>query len=510
MTIAAENPASTSSQTKRIGHWIDGKIVLGTSGNSSPVWNPATGKEQARLDLASLEEMHLVIESSKKAAKEWRQTPLSRRSEIMFKFRELIDANRQQLAEIISLEHGKVPSDAMGEIARGLENVEFACGIPQLLKGGFSEQVSRGVDVYSIRQPLGVVAGITPFNFPAMVPMWMFANAIACGNAFILKPSEKDPSAALFMAELLQRAGLPDGVFNVVQGDKLAVDTLLEHPDVAAISFVGSTPIAKYIYETGTKNGKRVQALGGAKNHMLLLPDADVEMAADAAVSAAYGSAGERCMAISVVLAVGDIADPMIAALKARLPKINVGPGTDPKAEMGPLITREHKEKVASYLESGQAQGATLVVDGREAPEAKGDGYFLGVSLMDHVTPSMDSYQNEIFGPVLQVVRVKTYEEGLKLINDNPFGNGTAIFTRDGGAARQFQFDVNVGMVGINVPIPVPVAYYSFGGWKDSLFGDTHMYGPEGINFFTKGKVVSARWPDPATSKVDLGFPQNR
>jgi malonate-semialdehyde dehydrogenase (acetylating) / methylmalonate-semialdehyde dehydrogenase len=510
MTIAAENPANTSSQTKRIGHWIDGKIVLGTSGKSSPVWNPATGKEQARLDLASLEEMHAVIASSKKAAKEWRQTPLSRRSEIMFKFRELIDANRQQLAEIISLEHGKVPSDAMGEIARGLENVEFACGIPQLLKGGFSEQASRGVDVYSIRQPLGVVAGITPFNFPAMVPMWMFANAIACGNAFILKPSEKDPSAALFMAELLQRAGLPDGVFNVVQGDKLAVDTLLEHPDVAAISFVGSTPIAKYIYETGTKNGKRVQALGGAKNHMLLLPDADVEMAADAAVSAAYGSAGERCMAISVVLAVGDIADPMIEALKVRLPKIVVGPGTDPKAEMGPLITREHKEKVASYLESGQAQGATLVVDGRESPEAKGDGYFLGVSLMDNVTPSMDSYQNEIFGPVLQVVRVNTYEEGLKLINDNQFGNGTAIFTRDGGAARQFQFDVNVGMVGINVPIPVPVAYYSFGGWKASLFGDTHMYGPEGINFFTKGKVVSARWPDPATSKVDLGFPQNR
>jgi malonate-semialdehyde dehydrogenase (acetylating) / methylmalonate-semialdehyde dehydrogenase len=510
MTIAAENPASTSSQTKRIGHWIDGKIVLGTSGKTSPVWNPATGKEQARLDLASLEEMHAVIASSKKAAKEWRQTPLSRRSEIMFKFRELIDANRQQLAEIISLEHGKVPSDAMGEIARGLENVEFACGIPQLLKGGFSEQASRGVDVYSIRQPLGVVAGITPFNFPAMVPMWMFANAIACGNAFILKPSEKDPSAALFLAELLQRAGLPDGVFNVVQGDKLAVDTLLEHPDVSAISFVGSTPIAKYIYETGTKNGKRVQALGGAKNHMLLLPDADVEMAADAAVSAAYGSAGERCMSISVVLAVGEIADPMIEALKVRLPKINVGPGTDPKAEMGPLITREHKEKVASYLESGQAQGATLIVDGRESPEAKGDGYFLGVSLMDHVTPSMDSYQNEIFGPVLQVVRVNTYEEGLKLINDNPFGNGTAIFTRDGGAARQFQFDVNVGMVGINVPIPVPVAYYSFGGWKASLFGDTHMYGPEGINFFTKGKVVSARWPDPATSKVDLGFPQNR
>jgi malonate-semialdehyde dehydrogenase (acetylating) / methylmalonate-semialdehyde dehydrogenase len=510
MTLAAEPTTPVVQTAKRIHHWIAGKPHPSTSGRSAPVWNPATGVVQAQVDLASVEEINHAVATAKAASVGWRATPLARRAEIMFKFRELLDANRQELAQIISLEHGKVPSDAMGEIARGLENVEFACGVPHLLKGGFSEQVSRGVDVYSIRQPLGVVAGITPFNFPAMVPLWMIANAVACGNAFVLKPSEKDPSASLFIAELLQHAGLPDGVLTVIHGDKLAVDTILEHPDIAAVSFVGSTPIAKYIYETGTKHGKRVQALGGAKNHMLLLPDADVDMAADAAVSAAYGSAGERCMAISVVVAVGNVADPMIEALRARLPKINVGPGTDKDAEMGPLITREHRDKVAGYLESGKAQGATLVVDGRDADIAKTDGFFLGVSLMDHVTADMDSYKDEIFGPVLQVVRVQTYEEGLKLINDNQYGNGTAIFTRDGGAARQFQFDVNVGMVGINVPIPVPVSYYSFGGWKASLFGDTHMYGPEGILFYTRGKVVSSRWPDPSTSKVDLGFPQNR
>jgi malonate-semialdehyde dehydrogenase (acetylating) / methylmalonate-semialdehyde dehydrogenase len=510
MTIAAEPQSTSNTSTKRIHHWIGGKPHASSSGRSAPVWNPASGTIQAQVDLASVEEINHAIASAKAASIGWRSTPLARRSEIMFKFRELLDANRHELAQIISLEHGKVPSDAMGEIARGLENVEFACGVPHLLKGGFSEQVSRGVDVYSIRQPLGVVAGITPFNFPAMVPLWMIANAVACGNAFVLKPSEKDPSASLFIAELLQKAGLPDGVMTVIHGDKLAVDTILEHPDIAAVSFVGSTPIAKYIYETGTKHGKRVQALGGAKNHMLLLPDADVEMAADAAVSAAYGSAGERCMAISVVVAVGKVADPMIEALRSRLPKIKVGAGTDKDAEMGPLITREHRDKVVSYLESGKAQGATLVVDGRDADVSKSEGFFLGVSLMDHVTPTMDSYKDEIFGPVLQVVRVNTYEEGLKLINDNQYGNGTAIFTRDGGAARQFQFDVNVGMVGINVPIPVPVSYYSFGGWKASLFGDTHMYGPEGIQFYTRAKVVSSRWPDPSTSKVDLGFPQNR
>jgi malonate-semialdehyde dehydrogenase (acetylating)/methylmalonate-semialdehyde dehydrogenase len=419
-----------------------------------------------------------------------------------------VDANRKEIANIVSLEHGKVPADAMGELARGLENIEFACGIPALMKGGYSEQAAGGVDVYSIRQPLGVVAGITPFNFPAMVPMWMFANAIMCGNTFVLKPSEKDPSAAMFIADLLRQSGLPDGVFNVVHGDKVAVDRLLEHPDIAAVSFVGSTPIAKYVYETGTRNGKRVQALGGAKNHMLVLPDADLDMAADAAVSAAYGSAGERCMAVSVVAAVDSIADQLIDKIKTRIPNIKVGAGTDPSAEMGPLITREHRDKVAGYVHGAAKEGAKVVIDG--TAKAKDDGFFLNPSLIDEAKPGMKCYDEEIFGPVLVVTRVEGYEAGLKLINDNPYGNGTAIFTRDGGVARQFQFDVQVGMVGINVPIPVPVSYYSFGGWKASLFGDQHMYGPEGVNFFTRGKVVTSRWPDPRTSSVNLGFPQNR
>ena len=427
----------------------------------------------------------------------------------MFHTRELVDANRKEIASLLTSEHGKVLSDALGEVARGLENIEFACGIPNLMKGGYSEQASTGVDVYSIRQPLGVVAGITPFNFPAMVPMWMFANAIACGNTFVLKPSEKDPSASLLIADLLKQAGLPDGVFNVIQGDKVAVDRILEHPDIAAVSFVGSTPIARYIYETGTRNGKRVQALGGAKNHMVVLPDADIDMAADAAVSAGYGSAGERCMAISVVVAVGQVADPLVEAIKARLPKLRIGPGSEPDSEMGPLITREHRDKVASYVDTAAEQGATVVVDGRRH-EVPGDGFFLGVSLLDDVGETMDCYRDEIFGPVLGVVRVDTYEEALRLVNDNQYGNGTAIFTRDGGAAHQFQFDVNVGMVGVNVPIPVPVAYYSFGGWKASLFGDTHMYGPDGVHFYTRSKVVTSRWPDPSTSSVDLGFPQVR
>ena len=409
----------------------------------------------------------------------------------------------------MTLEHGKVTSDALGEVARGLEVIEFACGIPTLLKGEYSEQASTGIDVYSIRQPLGVVAGITPFNFPAMVPMWMWAPAIACGNTFVLKPSEKDPSASVYTGELLKEAGLPDGVFNVVHGDKVAVDAILEHPGVAAVSFVGSTPIARYVYETGTKNGKRMQALGGAKNHMIVLPDADIDMAADAAVSAAYGSAGERCMAVSVVVAVGDVADSLIEAIQERLPKVKVGPGLEPGNEMGPLITREHRDKVAGYLDTAAAQGATVVADGRDL-EVEGDGFFLGVSLIDEVTPEMDCYRDEIFGPVLSVVRAGTYDEAVGLINDNPYGNGTAIFTRDGGVARQFQFDAQAGMVGVNVPIPVPVAYYSFGGWKASLFGDRHIYGPEGIDFYTRGKVVTSRWPDPATSKVDLGFPQTR
>ncbi|MGA1643095.1 MAG: CoA-acylating methylmalonate-semialdehyde dehydrogenase, partial [Ilumatobacteraceae bacterium] len=429
-------------------------------------------------------------------------------AEIMFHMRELVAANRKEIASLLTKEHGKVLSDALGEVARGLENIEFACGVPNLLKGGYSEQASAGVDVYNIRQPLGVVAGITPFNFPAMVPMWMFANALACGNTFVLKPSEKDPSASMFIAELLKQAGLPDGCFNVVHGDKVAVDRLLEHPDVSAVSFVGSTPIAKYIYETGTKNGKRVQALGGAKNHMLVLPDADLDMAADALVSAAYGSAGERCMAISVVLAVDTIADELAAKVKDRIPNVKVGPGTEPDAEMGPLISAEHRDKVAGYVAGASGEGATVLVDGRDG--APSDGFFLKPSLIDNVKPGMKCYDDEIFGPVLSIVRVSSYEEGLQLINDNLYGNGTAIFTRDGGVARQFQFDVNVGMVGINVPIPVPVSYYSFGGWKASLFGDQHMYGPEGINFFTRSKVVTSRWPDPRTSKVDLGFPQNR
>ncbi len=495
----------------KVSHWIDGRIVAGTSGRSGPVYDPATGQQARTVDFASVEEVDRAVASAKAAFPAWRATSLSRRTEILFRMRNLVLEHRDGLAALLTAEHGKVPSDAAGELARGIENIEFATGISHLLKGGYSEQASTGVDVYQLRQPLGVVAGITPFNFPAMVPMWMFANAIACGNTFILKPSEKDPSASILMAQLWKEAELPDGVFTVVHGDKVAVDAILEHPDVAAVSFVGSTPIARYIYETGTKHGKRVQALGGAKNHMVVLPDADIGMAADAAISAGYGSAGERCMAIATVVAVGDVADPLVAAIKERLPQVRVGPGTDPEAQMGPLVTGQHRDKVASYLDSGAAQGATVVADGREHPLYKeSDGFFLGVSLLDEVTPEMDAYKDEIFGPILSVVRVDTYEEAVDLINRNPYGNGTAIFTRDGGAARQFQFDVNVGMVGLNVPIPVPVSYYSFGGWKSSLFGDLHMYGPDGIQFYTRSKVVTSRWPDPSTSEINLGFPRTR
>src|SRR4051794_5568829 len=493
----------------RISHWIDGALVAGTSGRTSPVFNPATGLRAGEGELAAGAEAAPAGRGGKAAGQEWRSSSLSRRSAVLFAFRELLHDGADELAKIVTAEHGKVLSDAHGEIARALENVEFACGVPQLLKGGFSEQAATGVDVYSIRQPLGVVAGITPFNFPTMVPLWMAANAIACGNAFVLKPSEKDPSASLWLAQAWKKAGLPDGVFNVVNGDKEAVDALLTHPDVAAVSFVGSTPIARYIYETGTAHGKRVQALGGAKNHMLVLPDADVDMAADAAVSAAYGAAGERCMAISVAVAVGDVGDPLVDAIAARLPKLRVGNGADPDSEMGPLITREHRDRVAGYIASGAESGAVVVVDGRGA-DVPSDGFFLGTTLLDNVQPDMEVYRDEIFGPVLCVVRADTYEEALNHINASQFANGVAIFTRDGGAARQFQFDVEVGMVGINVPIPVPVAYYSFGGWKASLFGDTHMYGPEGINFYTRGKVVTSRWPDPATSVIDLGFPRTR
>jgi malonate-semialdehyde dehydrogenase (acetylating)/methylmalonate-semialdehyde dehydrogenase len=495
----------------RISHWIGGKLVSGESGRSGPVFNPATGEQTHEVDFASVAEVDAAVEVAQEAFAGWRRTSLSKRADIFFRMRELVDANRKEIGRLITEQHGKVLSDAMGEVARGQENIEFATGIPHLLKGGFTEQASTGLDVFSIRQPLGVVAGITPFNFPAMVPMWMFANAIACGNTFILKPSEKDPGAAMLMAELLKEAGLPDGVFNVVQGDKVVVDRVLEHPDVKAVSFVGSTPIARYIYATGTANGKRVQALGGAKNHMVVLPDADVAMAADAAVSAAYGSAGERCMAISVAVAVGEVAEPLVDAIKERLPLVKIGNGLEPESEMGPLVTRQHRDKVAGYLASAEAQGATLVADGRELGlYQESDGFFLGVSLIDHVTTEMDCYRDEIFGPVLTVVRVPTYEEALRLVNDNPYGNGTAIFTRDGGAARAFQFDCQAGMVGVNVPIPVPVGYYSFGGWKDSLFGDAHMYGPDGIAFYTKQKVVTERWPDPGTSTVDLGFPRTR
>ena len=492
----------------RIHHWIGGAEVVGTSGRTGRVYDPATGEQSGEVDFASVDEVDRAVATAAAAFPEWRATSLARRSEVLFKLRELVDRYRVDIARALTSEHGKVQGDALGEVARGLENIEFACGVPHLLKGGYTEQASGGVDVYSIRQPLGVVAGITPFNFPAMVPMWMFANAIACGNTFILKPSEKDPSVTNFVAELLAQAGVPAGVYNIVHGDKVAVDRLLEHPDIAAVSFVGSTPIARHVYERGTQHGKRVQALGGAKNHMIVLPDADLHMAADAAVSAAFGSAGERCMAISVVVAVGGIGDLLVDAIQSRMTDIKVGPGDEPGSEMGPLITREHRDRVAGHVATAEGAGAKVVIDGSGLAERP--GFFFGVTLLDHVTTDMACYRDEIFGPVLSVVRVDTYDEAVELVHTNPYGNGTAIFTRDGGAARRFQFDIDVGMVGINVPVPVPVSYYSFGGWKASLFGDKHMYGPEGIDFYTRTKVVTSRWPDPATSKVDLGFPQNR
>jgi malonate-semialdehyde dehydrogenase (acetylating)/methylmalonate-semialdehyde dehydrogenase len=502
MTDVVDAPAAV----KPINHWISGRPYAGRSGRTGPVFNPATGEQSGAVDFATAEEVDQAVQAAKQAFPAWRALSLAKRAELFFAIRELFHEKREEIAKILTREHGKVLSDAVGEVTRGLEVIEFCCGLPHLLKGGMSEQVSTGIDVYSIRQPLGVVAGITPFNFPAMVPMWMWAPALATGNTFVLKPSEKDPSASNYTAQLLKEVGLPDGVFNVVHGDKTAVDAILEHPDVAAVSFVGSTPIAKYVYETATRNGKRCQALGGAKNHMIVLPDADIDMAADAAVSAAYGSAGERCMAVSMVVAVGDVADPLIDAIKQRIPKVKVGDGMDSTNEMGPLITREHRDKVASYI--GADDGAKVVVDGREG--APDDGFFLAPTLIDDLRPGMKAYDDEIFGPVLGVTRVSTYDDAVRLINENPYGNGTAIFTRDGGVARQFQFEVQAGMVGINVPIPVPVAYYSFGGWKSSLFGDRHIYGPEGIDFYTRSKVVTSRWPDPATSKVDLGFPQTR
>ncbi|MGW4638882.1 CoA-acylating methylmalonate-semialdehyde dehydrogenase [Sphaerisporangium sp. NPDC004334] len=500
---------------KRVAHWIGGAETPGGSGRRGEVFNPATGEVSALVDLAAVQDVDAAVAAAAAAFPAWRDASLMKRAQVLFRFRELMDAHRDDLAALISAEHGKVRSDALGEVARGLEVVEFACGIPHLLKGGFSENVSTNVDSFSIRQPLGVVAGITPFNFPAMVPMWMYPVAIACGNTFVLKPSERDPSASLLMASLWKRAGLPDGVFNVVQGDKVAVDRLLEHPDVRAVSFVGSTPIARYVYETGTRHGKRVQALGGAKNHMLVLPDADLDLVADAAVNAGFGSAGERCMAISVVLAVDPVGDELVAKIVDRVGRLTVGAGDDPDADMGPLVTGAHRDKVASYLDTALAEGAKLVVDGRETPVKGGTtaagtpGFWLGPTLVDHVTPGSAVHRDEIFGPVLLVIRVPSYEEGLRIINGTEYGNGTAVFTNDGGAARRFQNEVEVGMVGINVPIPVPMAFYSFGGWKASLFGDTHVHGTEGVHFYTRGKVVTSRWLDPSHGGVNLGFPTN-
>ena len=497
---------------REILNWRDGAAYAGNSDRSGPVTNPATGEVTGRVVFASEADARAIIESAEKASREWRETSLAKRTQIVFAFRELLNARKEELAAIITSEHGKVLSDALGEVSRGQEVVEFACGISHLLKGSMSPQASTGVDVHSTRRPLGVVGIISPFNFPAMVPMWFFPVAIATGNTVVLKPSEKDPSAAIWMAELWKEAGLPDGVFNVLQGDKVAVDALLEAPEVKAISFVGSTPIAQYVYETASRHGKRVQALGGAKNHMLVLPDADLDLAADSAVNAGYGSAGERCMAISVVVAVDPIGDELVQRIADRTRTLVTGDGTR-EVDMGPLVTREHRDKVASYVDSGEAAGAKLVVDGRGVTaEGAADGFWLGPTLFDHVTPDMEIYTEEIFGPVLSVVRVPSYQAGLDLINANHYGNGTAIFTNDGGAARRFEADVEVGMIGVNVPIPVPVAYYSFGGWKRSLFGDTHAHGIEGVHFFTRGKVVTSRWIDPENRPeggLELGFPRN-
>lgn len=495
------------SDIKQIGHWINGGEVAG-DGREQDVFNPATGEVSGRVALASGAELDQAVEAAKAALPAWRTTGLTKRAAIMFKLREIITSKSDELARIITAEHGKVVSDAAGEVVRGLENVEYCAGLMHHLKGEYSEQVSSGVDVHSVRQPVGVVACITPFNFPAMVPLWMVTTAIACGNTVILKPSERNPSAALWIAQAFKDAGLPDGVLNVVNGDKEAVDGILDHDDIKAVSFVGSTPIAQYIYERASKNGKRVQALGGAKNHMVVMPDADLDSAADAAVSAAYGSAGERCMAVSVLVAVGEVADPLVDKIAERMGKLVIGDGFDERSEMGPLITREARDRVASYVAGATDGGATVVVDGREKHFDE-SGFFIGASLVDHVKPGMKVYDEEIFGPVLSVVRVETFEDAVELINANQFANGVAIFTRDGKSAREFEFAIEVGMVGVNVPIPVPVGSFSFGGWKKSLFGDTHMYGAEAFNFYTRRKVVTTRWPDPTQSQVDLGFPTN-
>ncbi|RBY83607.1 methylmalonate-semialdehyde dehydrogenase (CoA acylating) [Geodermatophilus sp. TF02-6] len=492
-----------------IPHWIDGARREGASGRTGDVTDSATGEVIGEVALASPEEVDAAVAAATAAFPAWRDMSLTRRTAVLFRFRELLNARKPELAAIITAEHGKVLDDALGEVSRGQEVVEYACGIPSLMRGGFTENASTNVDVHSIRQPLGPVAIISPFNFPAMVPMWFFPIAIATGNTVVLKPSEQDPSAALWMAELWKEAGLPDGVFNVVQGDKVAVDRLLEHPDIKAVSFVGSTAIARYVYETGTRTGKRVQALGGAKNHMVVLPDADLDLAADAAVNSGFGSAGERCMAISAVLAVGGVGDDLVARIAQRTATLRTGDGRK-GCDMGPLISKRHRDRVASYVEAGEKEGAKLVVDGRRVqPDGGADGFWLGPTLVDHVEPDMSVYTDEIFGPVLSVLRVDSYEHAVELINCNEYGNGTAIFTNDGGAARRFQHEVEVGMIGINVPIPVPMAYYSFGGWKNSLFGDTHAHGAEGVHFFTRGKVVTSRWLDPSHGGLNLGFPQN-
>ena len=491
----------------QITHWINGALDTQKPQRSGEVFNPATGKVTKTVAFADAATVDRAVNAATEAFATWRHRSLTKRTQVLFAFRELVQQNKEKIAALITDEHGKVLSDAAGEVTRGLEVVEFACGIPHLLKGGFSEEVSSGVDVYSIRQALGPVAIISPFNFPAMVPMWFFPVAIACGNTVVVKPSEKDPSAVMFLAQLWKEAGLPDGVFNVVHGDKESVDALLTHPGIKSISFVGSTPIARYVYETGTKAGKRVQALGGAKNHMIVLPDADLELAADAAINAGFGSAGERCMAISAIVAVEPIGSALVEKIKSRMSSIKTGDGTQ-GSDMGPLVTKVHRDKVASYIDAGSKEGATVVVDGR-ALEIAGDGFWLGPTLFDNVSPEMSIYKDEIFGPVLSIIRVKTYDEALNLVNSHQYGNGTAIFTNDGGAARRFQNEVEVGMVGINVPIPVPMAYYSFGGWKNSLFGDSHAHGTEGIHFFTRGKVVTSRWLDPSHGGINLGFPQN-
>ena len=500
--------------SKRITHWVDGKPWTGPAERSGEVLDPACGTVTGHVDFASEEDVDTAVAAACTAWRTWRSATLSRRAGVLFDFRTALLRRRGELAAAITSEHGKVLDDADGEIARGLEVVEFACGIPALQKGEFSESVSTQIDVTSIRQPVGVCAVITPFNFPAMVPLWFTPIAIACGNTVVLKPSEKDPSASVLLAECWAEAGLPPGVFNVVHGDKVAVDAILQHPDIKAVSFVGSTPIARYVYENGTKAGKRVQALGGAKNHMVVLPDADLDLAADAAVSAGFGSAGERCMAVSALVAVEPIGDELVSRIRDRVAKLRVGPGTDDRSEMGPLVTGPHRDKVASYLDSGVREGATLAVDGRAHPVIGGssEGFWLGPSVLDHVTPQMSCYTDEIFGPILSVVRVPSFEQALDLVNANPYGNGTALFTTDGSHARRYQSEVEVGMVGINVPIPVPAAAYPFGGWKSSLFGDTHAYGPNGVHFFTRSKVVTSKWPRIATprAQLDLNFPGNR